>query len=439
MLTLRNFLRSSTLLLLAAGPTKDTNAQTRVITDDLTHFWEAHDRIVATTDTAEQRRLLHTYFIDRATPGQQGMFAARRYTPDEYLRAIRSYPRFWASLRPHMEQAGRHAQAMSAGVERLRKIHPQLRPADIYFTVGVFRSGGTVMNGMVLIGSEITLADSTTVVDELPAELGHLPTFFATNNTEELPFLNVHELVHTQQPGRWGYDLLSQSLHEGIAEFITTLAMERPSAAPCILYGDTHTDEVRKLFEEELFAYSIDRWIWNDTSGPFPVRDMGYYVGYAMGRQYHRQARDKQQAVADLITLNCEDQQAVEDFAERTGWLGRPMAALRASFAATRPQVVRIGPFANGSRDVDAAVTEITMTFDRPLATEYRSTGQGELGEAARIPINAINFAPDGRSVTYQVTLAPGRRYQFILEEGYRDPRNIQLVPYTVDFSTREL
>nr|MBP7450013.1 hypothetical protein [Flavobacteriales bacterium] len=76
-------------------------AQTRVTTHDITHFWEAYDRIKATNDTAEQRQLLHSHFIAKASVGQLAMFEARRYTPDEYLHAIRSYPRFWASVREH--------------------------------------------------------------------------------------------------------------------------------------------------------------------------------------------------------------------------------------------------------------------------------------------------------------------------------------------------
>lgn len=410
--------------------------QTRVNTADITHFWDAYDRIQATSDTAVQRQLLHSHFIAKASVGQLAMFEARRYTPDEYLHAIRSYPRFWASVREHMLSADIHVQVMQDGVERLRALYPQMRPADIYFTVGVLRSGGTITDGMVLIGSEIALADSSTVTDEFPEELGHLPGHFATDPRQDIAFANVHELIHTQQPGRWGYDLLSQSLHEGIAEFIPTLAMARPSYAASVRYGEANTEKVRAVFEEELFCYWIDRWIWNDTHGPFPVRDMGYYVGYAMAQRYYEQAADKQQAIAELIGLNCEDSTAVLAFADRTGWLSRPIAELRSTFEAARPRVTHIGDFDNGSTAVDPATKTITLHFDRPMSTGYRSTGMGPLGEAAAMRVKDIHISDDGRSVTYGVELLPGARYQFVLEEGYRDERLFQLVPYLVDFST---
>ncbi|MEZ4756682.1 MAG: hypothetical protein R2817_07640 [Flavobacteriales bacterium] len=335
-----------------------------------------------------------------------------------------------------MMNANEHVKVMQDGVERLRTLYPEMRPANIYFTVGVFRSGGTVTDGMVLIGSEISLADSSAVTDELPEHLGHLSEFFATDPARNLAFVNVHELIHTQQAGRWGYDLLSQCLHEGIAEFIPTLAMGRPSPAASVLYGEANTDRVRAVFEDELFAYWIDRWIWNDTNGPFPVRDMGYYVGYAMAQRYYEQAAHKQQAIADLIGLNCEDSAAVNDFAERTRWLTRPIADLRASFEAARPRITHIAEFDNGSTRVDPGTKTITLYFDRAMSTAYRSTGAGPSADAAYPQVSNVHFSEDGRSVVYEVSLTPGTHYQMMLEEGYRDERSFQMVPYTVDFNT---
>ncbi len=432
-------MRLLALAIVFATPLLNACAQdvrTQVHTGDVTNFWTAFDLIQATRDTAEQRRLLHHHFIDPASPGQSGMFAARRCTPDDYLHAIRSYPRFWASVRANMLRAADHAPAMRESAARLRAMFPAMRPADIYFTVGVLRSGGTVHDGMVLIGTELSLAESETTTDELPDELGHLPAFFATNRTEHLAFVNVHELVHTQQPGRWGYDLLSQCLHEGIAEFAATLAMNTPSYTPCVAYGEAHTEAVRSVFEEELFAYWIDRWIWNDTLGPFPVRDMGYYVGYAMARSFYERSVDKERAFTELIGLNCEDRAAVEAFADRCGWLSAPLSELRARFETARPRVTGIAEFVNGSDHVDPDLKTITLLFDRPMSTHYRSTDQGGRGAACAPEIRAIRPAPDGRSVQYDVALEPGHCYEFILQEGYRDERNVQLVPFEVSFTT---
>lgn len=414
------------------------HASTQVHTEDVIRFWNAYDRIQATTDTALQRHLLHVHFFDPASAGQRGMFAARRCTPDDYLHAIRNYPRFWASVRGGMMRAAEHARTMVESAARFKELYPVMRPADIYFTVGVLRSGGTVYEGMVLIGSELALGEATTVTDELPEELGHLPAYFASNRVADLAFTNVHELVHTQQAGRWGYDLLSQSLHEGVAEFVATLALDIPSPSPCVSYGEQHQERVRAVFEEELFAYWIDRWIWNDTLGPFPARDLGYYVGFAMARAHHQRSTDKSQALAELIGLNCEDRAAVEAFADRCGWLSRPLSDLRTRFEAARPKVIGVREFENGATAVDPRTATITVLFDRPMNTHYRSTGEGTRGTQCATTVRNIQFAEDGRSVTYTVSLTPGQCHQFILEEGYRDERLFQLVPYQVEFTTAD-
>ncbi|MDN8848601.1 hypothetical protein Q0M30_17340, partial [Staphylococcus aureus] len=85
------------------------------------------------------------------------------------------------------------------GIEKLRKIYPELKPANIYFTVGVFRSGGTTSGNNILIGSEIIFGDEKLM--------------------DKLPLTNVHEYVHTQQKTTACNNLLGQSVMEGVAEF----------------------------------------------------------------------------------------------------------------------------------------------------------------------------------------------------------------------------
>lgn len=199
--------------------------RTQIHTGDVTNFWTAFDQIMATSDIAQLQCLRHRHFIDPESPGQRGMFAARRCIPDDQLHAIRSYPRFWTSVRANMLRAEDHASAIRGSAARLQALLPTMRSADIHFTVGVTRSGGTIYDGMVPIGTDVANAGAGTTTNEPHDELGHLPAFFATNRTALFVFMNVHELVHTQQPGRWGYDHLAQCLHEGIVKLAATLAM----------------------------------------------------------------------------------------------------------------------------------------------------------------------------------------------------------------------
>ncbi len=148
------------------------------VTTDIDNFWQAYDKIVGTKDTILQYQYLNQLFLDKATPGQKAMIAARRYTAKEYLAAITDRPQYWSTIRTNTNKAKAFASDIETNILKLKKLYPQARPAKIYFTVGVFRSGGTTTGNMVLIGSEIAFTDE---------------------NLKNMVFTNVHEYVHTQE------------------------------------------------------------------------------------------------------------------------------------------------------------------------------------------------------------------------------------------------
>ncbi|GAB4419708.1 MAG: hypothetical protein OHK0039_32450 [Bacteroidia bacterium] len=207
------FLYALLLLGLAAGCKPQPGPA--IVTSDIGRFWEAYDQIVQTTDSAAQRHYLETLFLAQGSPGLDGMMRARNYTPDEYLDAIRRYSKFWASVRARTLEAADLDDELARGIAALQRTYPALRPAPIYFTIGALRSGGTIIDGMLLIGTELAMADSLTEASEFTGRLGHLPTFFQSNPRQHIVALNLHEYVHTQQRATVGYDLLSQSLYEG--------------------------------------------------------------------------------------------------------------------------------------------------------------------------------------------------------------------------------
>jgi len=54
---------------------------------------------------------------------------------------------------------GEYSGEINKGIGQLRTLYPDLRPARLYFTVGVFKTGGTTLDSLVLIGSEISMVD----------------------------------------------------------------------------------------------------------------------------------------------------------------------------------------------------------------------------------------------------------------------------------------
>jgi len=107
-------------------------------------------------------------------------------------------------------------------------------------------------------------------------------------------------------------------------------------------------------------------------------------------------------------------------------------------FESQRPRVVSIEPFSNGAQDVDPALTQVTIAFDKPLHTGGYSINLGK-GGREHFPIEkVIRFNESGSSITLRVKLKPEWEYEFIMTGmTFRSKDGYPLQPYTVKFKTR--
>lgn len=408
-----------------------------VVSSDIDHFWEAYDKIQETSDSLKQREILQTLFLDKGTPGLEAIMQARRYTLDSYLDAIHAYPKFWESVRANMAKAKTLGPEIEDGIAAFERLYPDSKPAKVYFTVGALRTNGTAMDSLVLIGSELALADEHVVTEELPSSFGYLRAYFDSNPIEDVVFLNVHEYVHTQQSTHGGYDLLSQCLFEGIAEFIPVIAMEEASPTPAIAYGKANDAAIQEAFIPEMFSPFYNNWIWNSADNAFGTRDLGYYVGYAIAEKYYESAADKSEAIQRLLALDFNDTLAIETFVEEVGYFDQPIAQLKADYEASRPIVESITPLQNGSTTVDPSIGEFTITFSEPMDTRSRNFQYGPKGEDTVLRIqDVLGFSEDGTSISLSIKMEPNKQYQIVVGEGFRTKAGVPLRPYLIDFRT---
>lgn len=409
-----------------------------VNTSDISHFWEAYDKITATQDSEVQAKYLDSLYLSRGTPGLAAIRQARNYTPEDYLHAINNYPEFWASIRKNTLEAGQAGAAMEAGIAQLKSLYPGLKPAKIYFTIGAFRTGGTTVDSLVLIGSEISLADSATVASEFPENLSHLKAHFATNPKKHLVFLNLHEYVHTQQRPRV-FNLLSLALYEGVAEFTASKALGVASPNPQIAFGKSNADRIRTVFEREMF-YPNNMYKWLDGNDPneFGMRDLGYYVGYQICENYYNRAENKAEALKTLIELDYEDEVGVENVVAKAGYFSAPLATLYLNFEKSRPTVTGIRQFTNKSQGVSPATREITIEFSEPLNGHNTGVDFGDLGQDAfpKGTLEGRHWAEENTAWTIPVSLEPNKAYQLLITNNFRTSESIPLKPFLIEFRT---
>lgn len=301
-----------------AAPAADS-----VISTDIDRFWQTYDRISVESDRARQRELLQSLFLDPGTEGLKAFMQAKGYDANCYLDAIRNYPKFWESVRGNTLALKQRGAEFEPEIAAFRALYPKLRPARIYFTIGCLRSGGTTLEDKVLIGAELAAGDETVDLSELPERLGrNLGVYFRSRPAEQLVLLNVHEYVHTQQRGP-GKTLLAQAMYEGAADFVAEQVVGRTPPLPYMQYGREHESGLKLDFQAEMAGPSWDGWLYNGPGNRYGVGDLGYYIGYAIMRDYYARAPDKTKALREIIELDYRDQAAVERFAAASGFFAR--------------------------------------------------------------------------------------------------------------------
>ncbi len=333
------------------------------IATDIDNFWTAYDKIIATKDSVQQYTLLKELYLDKGTQGLKGLIEVRHYTEKEFMDWITKYPKFWNSIKSNTYKVKSLYPKIYANIQQLKKAYPNLKPATIYFSVGAFRTGGTTQGNKILIGSELSLADKTTIIDEFPS---WRQTFYKNQNPlNELPLLCTHEYIHTQQK-ELVENLLSMCLYEGVAEFISCKVTGTKSDAPAIEFGKANQKIVVDKFVSDLFTMINNyNWLYGENRNELNVRDLGYYIGYEISERYYNLSKDKSKAIKELIELDYTNEKEVERIVDLTELLPKTLDELYNDYEKQRPKVISLSPFENGNQNVKPGVIKISINFPR--------------------------------------------------------------------------
>lgn len=407
----------------------------KIVSVDIDHFWNAYDKISTEKDTLKQCQIFKELYIDKGTPGLKSLIEVRNYTLKEYVDAINKYPKFWNSLRPNTLNVSKLYPEIQTAIDKLQHAYPDLKPSTIYFSIGAFRTNGTIQNDRVLIGSELSLADETTFINELPK--WRQPFYKEYNPRKNIALLCTHEYVHTQQK-ELVENLLSMCLYEGVAEFISCHATGEKPNTPAIEFGKKNQQKIIDQFIADLYIISNNyNWMWGENKNNLKVRDLGYYIGYEICERYYNAAKDKTKAIKTLIELDYHNEKEVEKIVDAVKLFPESVKKLKQNYEKQRPTVVSVSAFKNGSQKVKPGITEITITFSEPLNGRNTGIDFGPLGENYSPKINPEKtWAPDMKSWTFKADLKPDQHYQILISENFRKQNGTRLKPYLIEFKT---
>lgn len=298
------------IFFLIASLSVHAQSSNKIFTSDIDNFWRAYDSIQQTTDFTKQLALINTYYISKRTKGLDAFMGLRNYNDTLYIQLIKQYPKFWNSIRSNTLSIKTKTAALHKAIVDLQKLYPELREAEMYFTIGGLISGGTIKDNMVLVGAEIATGNSSTNVSEF--EDDWLKKVFAKQSLDNLVYLNIHEYIHTQQKGS-GIRVLNLCIAEGACDFIAELVLQKELQTQYITYGRTHQHEIKNQFKKEMLLKDISNWLYNGGQKGESA-DLGYYIGYEICKSYYKHAKNKSKAIKEIIELNYSDDKAVDTF-----------------------------------------------------------------------------------------------------------------------------
>jgi len=178
-------------------------------------------------------------------------------------------------------------------------------------------------------------------------------------------------------------------------------------------------------------------WLYSNADNEFKMRDLGYYVGYEICKKYYQNAKDKNLAISEMITLDYNNPSALHHFVDRSGYFEKPVSKFYRQYDKSRPTVTGIKEFKNGSKKVDSGLSQITIKFADKMDKRHRNFELGPLGETHILKIKEFKgFSADGYSASFDVVLKPNHKYQLMVGSGFRNENGIPLKPYLIEFTT---
>lgn len=188
---------------------------------------------------------------------------------------------------------------MQASFRKLKSIYDDAVFPNVYFLIGCLNAGGTTADPGLLIGTEMYGRTANTPDEELDDWLRQV-----LKPADAIPYIVAHELVHYQQKYPKGQlTLLGESIKEGSADFIGELISGKHINAHVHEYANPRERQLWMEFKTEMNGTNLSNWLAQGDQAKGRPADLAYYIGYQICEAYYRSAKDKKQAVKDILEI----------------------------------------------------------------------------------------------------------------------------------------
>jgi hypothetical protein len=282
------------------APAQPSHPPIQLVTSDIPNFWKAYDA----SQPGNREEAFQKFYLDPGSPGLADFVKLRIQSAKALAAAIdQSYPKFYASVRRYTLQVESQRGAILKYLDRFQELYPEAHFPTVYFVIGRLTSGGTTSDHGLLIGTEVNSLGPGVDSSEI-----NPPFRRAMGTSDHIPLIVVHELTHTQRkrsgritiPG-----MLDKCIGEGAADFMTELVANSSINAYSKQWAEPRHDELFQRFAHDMAEKPADasKWVYNYGSVKDEPADLGYWIGNVICRSYYDLAKDKREAIRNIVTL----------------------------------------------------------------------------------------------------------------------------------------
>jgi hypothetical protein len=284
--------------------------EARVHVEDISHFWVAYDSVQTTNDSLKQIDFIQRLYVDNGSIGLKEFMEERGGNPEKWLQMMKSDKENLNQIRPYTLSLLSQKPIIEAKLLKMKALYADFSGGDIFFTIGINNSGGTVKGKHVLIGCEV----------------------FANEKPDWAVMMVLHEFVHTMQKLN-NNQILGHSIFEGMADFIAELAFGEELAVYLpngyTAFGLKNEKEVWQEFKKYIHFNVPNQylnWIYSVPGEGRKIngvltKDLGYFMGHRICKSYYDKATDKRKAIKDLIELDLNTDEKAKDFLLASGYV----------------------------------------------------------------------------------------------------------------------
>jgi Predicted Zn-dependent protease (DUF2268) len=308
----KDSLRWKQLLSLVKDPSTTNKIPAKAIfhTEDIKLFWAAYDKAIA--DTANMQRIFKAEYFEKGSAGMNDYMALKVRNTKAFIKHIKERPKFYAAIRANTYKVDKYKKDFYASFKKFKSIYGPAVFPDVYFVMGAFTSAGTVSPKGLLLGINQMVKTNDIPTDEL--------TLWQRNGFAELSNMKhtvAHELIHYQQDSlKSDTTTLYNCIMEGMADFIGELCSGKNTNERIHIWAKGKERKIWQRFLVDIYENKSENWIAN--SGQEKIdnpSDQGYWVGYQICKAYYEKAKNKKQAVHDMLHI-----QDYKKFLEDSGW-----------------------------------------------------------------------------------------------------------------------